>query len=118
MPAARAIASVEAPSNPWFPNSVSAASRTASRRSPAVFRSVACAFTVSKLSLTYYVCQGLCDTIEVGIRQLRVKRQGECALEGVVGAGKWPLVGVGGKVVQRVRADLGLDPPRAQPLEH
>ena len=51
--AARAIASVEAPSKPRSPNSVNAASRTAARRSSAVFRSAVCACTlVSYHSLT------------------------------------------------------------------
>src|SRR5262252_5657705 len=110
------MSSVEAPSKPWSPNSVSAASRTASRRSSAVFRSVVAWFTRSKLSLTYYACQGPRDTVEIGIGELGVEGQGKSALEDAVGARKRPLVCIGREAVERIGADLPLDPLGAERL--
>src|SRR5262245_24249295 len=112
------MVSVEAPSKPWSPNSVSAASRTASRRSSAVFRSVVAGFTRSKLSLTYYSCQGLGDTVEVRVGEPRVERKGQGAFEDAVCARERPLIRVGREAVERVRADLRLDSLRPQRPQH
>src|SRR5436190_11358661 len=105
MPAARAIASVDAPSKPWSPNSVRAASSTASRRSSAVLRSATCAFTACKLSLTHNLCQGLRDPVEIGVRKAGMERQRERPLVDVIGPGEGALVGVRREAVQRVGAD-------------
>src|ERR1700680_2666817 len=113
MPTLRAIVSVDAPSKPWSANSVSAASSRSSRRSPAVFRTVASAFTVCKLSLTHYACQGLRDPIQVRFGEPQVERQCQRSLVGVVGPGERALVGVRRQAVERIRADLRLDALRA-----
>src|SRR5437868_5567401 len=114
MPARFAIASVEAPWSPRSANSIIAASSTVSRRSSAVFRSVVAGFMRCKLSLTYNACQALGDPVQLGLGQPRVKRQRQRPFEAAVGARERPLVGIGAETVQRIRADLRLDPRLAQ----
>src|SRR2546422_10053528 len=60
IPARFATSSVEAPWRPRAANSSSAASRTASRRSSAVLRSVA-ATMAGKLAITHYYVKSLLD---------------------------------------------------------
>src|SRR6059058_1272472 len=76
IPAAAAIASVDAPSRPRSANSSSAASRTASRRSSAVFRWVEIA-TAAKLVLTYFLVKCRDDAVDVRLAEAGVQRQGE-----------------------------------------
>src|ERR1700675_4437923 len=117
MPALAAIASVEAPSRPRAANSSSAASSTASRRSSADLRWVMTAIAC-KLLLTYYACQGLGDAIEIALGQARVERKRDRSIEDTGRAGKVALVTVGGEPVERVGADLGLDPLLAERCDH
>src|SRR5262245_46472541 len=110
MPARRAISSVEPPAKPFSAKTSRAASRTAWRRSSAVFLGLSTAMTRCKLSLTHNCCQGLRDPVELRVGQPRVQRQRERPLEAAVRPGEAPLVAVGREPVQRVGADLALDP--------
>src|SRR4051794_39730172 len=108
MPARRAIASVDAPCRPCRANSSRAAARISSRRSSAVLRVLAVAVMARKLALTHKSCQGFRNSVEIRLRQLRVERQRERALEASRCAGVIALVAVGAEEVQRVRPDLRL----------
>ncbi len=55
-------------------------------------------------------CQGFCDTIEVAFGQTGMEGQRDGALEDTGRAGEVPLSPVGGELVERVGADLRLDP--------
>src|SRR4051812_39522793 len=114
MPALRAISSVEAPERPCSANASRAASSTWARRSSADFLSAVAGVTRCKLSLTYKCCQGLRNAIELGIGELCVERQCERPLEAGVRAGEGALIAVGRQAMQRVGADLALDPLRAE----
>src|SRR5262245_8501578 len=107
MPARRATSSVEEPWSPFSAKTASAASRISSRRSSFVFRPVVT--MPDKLVMTHYFVKCLGDPIEIGLREARVERQRERALEDPGGAGKVSLVSVGAEQVQRIGADLHLD---------
>ena len=68
--------------------------------------------------MTHKLVKGLGDPIELGLGEARVERQRQRALEGALGAREEPLVAVRREQVQRERADLRLDPLRAQRGEH
>src|SRR5919201_6476518 len=116
MPATFAIASVEAPCRPRAANSACAASRTASRRSSALCL-VVVVIDGGMLVTTHYLVKHLGHTLHVIGAEAGVERQRERPLVTAVGAGERPLVAVGAEPVQRVRADLRLDPLASQRLE-
>src|SRR5581483_1693774 len=64
------------------------------------------------------VPERLRDPVEVAIREPRVERQRQRPLEAPVGAGERALVAVDREPVERVGADLALDPLRAQLRHH
>src|SRR5919206_2524625 len=108
MPARLAISSVDAPWRPRAANSICAASRTASRRSAAL-----CLVAVAmarRLVVTHYLVKYFGDAIEILLAEAGVEGQRERALVAAVGAGERPLVAVRAEPVQRVGADLRLDP--------
>src|SRR5690348_895464 len=105
MPARRAMSSVDVPSKPAAANSSSAASSTSLRRSSAVRRTA----MPDKLVSNHYLVKPLRHTVELGIGEPGVEREGERPLEGRVGPGEVPLVPVGAEPVERVRPDLALD---------
>src|SRR3954451_13331608 len=57
------------------------------------------------------------DAVELGLREAAVQRERERPLEGPVGSGERALAGVRAEPVQRVGADLRLDPRLAQARE-
>src|SRR2546422_7257932 len=116
-PARRAMSSVEVPAQPRSANSICAASRMASRRSAAESR-VAVGLIAGRLVMTHKFVKPLRDAVELGLGETRVKRQGERALVDRVGSRKRPLVAEGAEPVQRVSADLALDPLCPQFLHH
>src|SRR5262245_10694135 len=79
IPAAAAISSVEVPWRPRFAKAVIAATSTASRRSSAVFRSVAVDVTVvsihSQACLVKFVPECFGHPVDLGVRQPRVEGQ-------------------------------------------
>src|SRR5438105_5585708 len=115
MPARRAISSVEAPCSPRDANSICAASRTASRRTSALCRVVVAMRAM--LVVTHYLVKDGCHALDVALRDARVERQCERPLVATVGARERPLVAIRGEPVQRVGADLGLDPFLPERLE-
>ena len=56
--------------------------------------------------------------VELVVGEPGVERQRERPLEGGVGARERALAPVGAEALQRVRADLALDPLRAKPRQH
>src|SRR5712691_324955 len=117
MPAFAAIASVDAPSRPRCANSSIAASRTASRRSSAVLRSVV-TITACKLLLTYEAVKGHADPVDLGFAKPVVQGEREGPLEAGLGTREGPLVAVRAEPMERVGADLRLDSPLAQRPQH
>src|SRR5712691_2822463 len=117
MPAFAAIASVDAPSRPRCANSSIAASRTASRRSSAVLRSVV-TITACKLLLTYDAVKGHADPVDLRLAEPVVQGKREGPLEAGLGTRERPLVAVRAEPMERVGADLRFDFPRAQRREH
>src|SRR5436190_11842082 len=117
IPAAAAIASVEAPSRPRRANSSSAASRTVSRRSSAVFRWVE-TVTPAKLVITYLIVKCRDDPVDLRLAEAGVQRQRERPLEARLRARETALVAVRGQTLERVRPDLRLDSLGAERREH
>src|SRR6266498_3892566 len=121
MPARAAMCSVEVPASPRSANSIIAASRISSRRSDAVSLVVVCAMgeIVSGHSqLVKYISQRGGNPVELRLGETVVEGQRQRPRVGGVGTGKGALVGVGGETVQRVSADLGLDPLLAERGQH
>src|SRR5207253_3798146 len=98
MPALRAMSSVEVPAQPRSANSISAASRIASRRS-AADRRVLVELITLRLVMTHKLVKCLRDAVELGLREPRVERQRQRALVDRVGARKGPLLAVGAEPV-------------------
>src|SRR5581483_4736783 len=117
MPARRAMSSVDAPWRPLSANSTRAASRISSRRSSFVFRSVTSTMCWM-LVTTHNLVKRLGHDVEIGLGEPRVERQGERALEHPGRPREVALVAVGAEQVERVGADLRLDPLAAQLGEH
>src|SRR2546423_11650838 len=107
MPAAFAMVSVEAPWRPRAANSAWAASRPASRRSPA-FCLVIVAIVAPMLVTTHYLVKHRRDALDVVRAEARVERQRQRTLVAAVGAEERPLVAVRAEPMQRIRADLRL----------
>src|SRR4051812_40036905 len=112
MPASLAISSVEAPCSPRSAKTAMATSRISSRRSSFVFRSAL--ITGTRLVMTHNLVKSLRHPVEVRLREPRVEGQRQGALEDAGRAGEAPLPGIGAEEVQRVGADLHLDPLRPQ----
>src|SRR5438876_10054559 len=110
MPTALAIASVDIPRAPWSAKQTKEAARIASRRSSAVSLAVAVASMRWKLALTYNARQDRADAVHVVVGQPGVQGQGERPGEAGVRVAEGTLVVVGAEAVERVGADLGLDP--------
>src|SRR5262249_16554034 len=58
------------------------------------------------------------DPVEIRLRQPRMEREGERAVETYVGAGEASLVAVGREPMERVGADLALDPLGSEGGQH
>src|SRR4029077_20863020 len=116
MPARRATSSVDEPRRPCSAKTASAASRISSRRSSFYFR---CETTMTeRLVMTHYVVKSLGDTVEIGLGEPCVERQGERPLEDPVGSREGLGACIGGEPVESVGADLRLDSPSAQVGEY
>jgi len=68
--------------------------------------------------MTHKLVKCLGHPVELPVGEPRVKRQRERPLDGCIRPREWALARVGAKAVERVRADLALDPPGAQPGQH
>src|SRR5947208_4716267 len=110
MPTALAIASVDIPRAPWSAKQTRDASRIASRRSSAVSLAVALASMRWKLALTYNARQDPADPIQVVVGEAGVQGERQRAGEAGLRTAERPLVVVSAEAVERVGADLGLDP--------
>src|SRR2546423_12598744 len=115
MPAAFAIASVDAPWRPRAANSACAASSTVSRRSSAL-RLVVVAMS-AMLVTSHYLVKRRRNALDVVRAEAGVERQRQRTLVAAIRARERPLVAVGPEPVERVGADLRLDPLPAQRLE-
>src|SRR5438445_11100952 len=93
-----------------------ATSTISSRRTSLLFRSVVIDMG-DRLVATHYLVKYLRDPIEIRVGEPRVERQGERPLEDARGARKVALLAVGTEPLERIRADLRLDPLRAELLE-
>src|SRR3954463_4407706 len=89
---------------------MSAASSTASRRSAAFMRVVVISGTLGRLVMTHKLVKSLRDPVLLGLGEPLMQRQGERAFERGVGAREGALVAVRAEAVERIRADLALDP--------
>src|SRR5712691_378263 len=113
MPARFAISTVDPPWSPRSANSTIAASRISSRRSSALFRSLWTTMGVM-LVTTYKLVKCPCHLVEIALREPRGEREREGPLEGAIGARERALLAEGTEAVERVGADLRLDPLRSQ----
>src|SRR3954467_11556321 len=118
MPARRAMSSVDVPTYPPSANSTRAASSTVSRRSAALMRVVGIGGMRRRLVMTHKLVKPLRDAILLRLGQPLVQGQGERTLERRVGSREGALVAVGAEAVERVGADLALDPLRSEAGHH